>query len=120
MIRKDGKMLTKIENLKGKNGFRKEDWRDPYEYAAEQILMNINTRSIERGVERCRVTISKEELIALIKRSPCTPFFGPESPHYRLFIWARAGVGETLQKLTCFTSCLSLSMNLSFRNFPSD
>ena len=51
MIRKDGKMLTKIENLKGKNGFRKEDWRDPYEYAAEIMFKSMNERSIRRGVE---------------------------------------------------------------------
>ena len=100
MIRpSDNYMLTDIRNIKGQDCFRTEAWRDPYEYAAEKFLTNINSR--KRGVERCRVTITKEELIELIeliKSSPCTPFFGPESPHYRLFIWARARVGETLQK----------------------
>ena len=80
MIREDGMMLAKLNNLKGKDGFRNEIWRDPYEYAAEEILKNMNERSKDRGVERCRVTITREELVELIKRSPCTPFFDADSP----------------------------------------
>ena len=112
-------MLAIIENTKGKDGFRTETWRDPYEHAAEQLLKDMKKRSKDRGVERCRVTITKEELVELIKRSPCTPFFDADSPYYREFLWARSGVGETPRKLTYFTSCFSLSMDLSFRCFAT-
>ena len=119
MIREDGMMLAKLDNTKGKDGFRTEEWRDLYEHAAEHMLKHMKKRSIERGVERCRVTITKEELVELIKRSPCTPFFDADSPYYREFLWARSGVGETPRKLTYFTSCFSLSMDLSFRCFAT-
>ena len=75
MIREDGMMLAKLDNTKGKDGFRTEEWRDLYEHAAEHMLKHMKKRSKDRGVERCRVTITKEELVELIKRSPCTPFF---------------------------------------------
>ena len=38
MIRENGTMLVKLRNEKGQDGFRTETWRDPYEYAAEEIF----------------------------------------------------------------------------------
>ena len=105
MVREDGLILAQFLDTKTQDGFRLEAWRRVEDYAADTFMNAMRERSKERGKDKCKMTITHEQVQEKMKSTPGTPFL-VDTKFYTDFNYARVGVGKIPLKKIFLTPSL--------------